>query len=130
MALKMASRLEAFFEEAVGDNLRSIVKYEPGKAEIVYMRDDVAKKYSDKGIANVIDDARMDAFAAPIYENNFSDDHGDLTCLVQCFENAVEMNFVLDKMAGAAVGLDIEALEETHGLVAEARQIVVEERNR
>lgn len=130
MALKIASRLEAYFEEAVGDNLRSIVKYEPESAEIVYIRDDVAETYSDEGIADAIDDARMDAFSAPLYEDSFSADHGELTCLVQYFENAVEMNFVLDGMAGTAVGLDIEACQESRDLVTEARQIVLEERGR
>lgn len=128
MAMKMASRLEEYFADEAGDNLRSIVKYDLDGAEIVYIRDDVAKQYPDEGVKRVIDEARMDSFAAPIYEDNFSEDHGELTCIVQCFENVIEMNFILDDMVGAAVGLDVEAMQASHGLVAEARRIVAEER--
>lgn len=70
----------------------------------------------------------MDSLTAPIYKNTFSEDHGELTCLVQCFENVIEMNFVLSDGVGAAVALDAEAMADSHGLVAEARQIVIEER--
>lgn len=62
---------------------------------------------------------------APIYENTFAADHGELTCLVKCFQTVVEMNFVLDEGVGAAVAIDEEALGETHDLVSEAREIVI-----
>lgn len=70
----------------------------------------------------------MDSLSAPIYKDTFSEDHGELTCMVQCFEIVIEMNFVLEDGVGAAVALDAEAFAETQGLVAEAREIVIEER--
>lgn len=128
MATRMASRLEDFFEQRTDGKLRSIVKYEEDSFEIVHLRDDVADQYTEEEIKDAIDDFRMDSLTAPIYKNTFSEDHGELTCLVQCFEDVIEMNFVLSDGVGAAVALDAEAMTDSHGLVAEARQIVIEER--
>lgn len=128
MASKMASRLESFFEERTDGNLRSIVKYQPDSFDIVFLRDDVADQYTESEVEDAIDDSRMESLTAPIYDDTFSADHGDLTCLVKCFEHVIEMNFVLDDGVGAAVALDEEAMADAHGLVAEARQIVLDER--
>ncbi|GAA0216639.1 hypothetical protein GCM10009000_034270 [Halobacterium noricense] len=124
----MATRLENFFEQRTDENLRSIVKYEEESYDIVYLRDDVAEQYTTEEIESAIDDSRMESLTAPIYEDTYSEDHGQLTCLVQCFENVIEMNFVLEDGVGAAVALDAEAMADAHGLVAEARAIVMEER--
>lgn len=128
MATRMVTRLEDFFKQRTDGKLRSIVKYEEDTCKIVHLRDDVAEQYTADELESAIDDSRMESLTAPIYENTFSEDHGQLTCLVQCFENVVEMNFVLKDGVGAAVALDAEAMVDAHGLVAEARQIVLEER--
>lgn len=128
MATKVTSRLEEFFKQRTDGSLRSIVKYEPDDFEIVHLRNDVAEQYTEREIDESVDDLRMESLSAPIYEDSFSEDHGELTCMVKCFENVVEMNFVLDDGVGAAVALDEEALSEAHGLVEEAREIVIDER--
>lgn len=128
MGTRMASRLKAFFQERAPGMLRSIVKYEHDSFETVFVRDDVAAQYSQEELKHAIDESRMDSLAAPIYEDTYSEDHGDLTCLVQCFENVIEMNFVLEDGVGAAVALDAAAFADAQGIVAEARQIVLEER--
>lgn len=128
MATRMATRLEDYFEQRTDGKLRSIVKYEESSYEIIHIRDDVAEQYTPDELESAIDESRMESLAAPIYENTFSEGHGQLTCLVQCFENVIEMNFVLNDGIGAAVALDAEAMGDAHGLVAEARQIVLEER--
>lgn len=128
MAARLASRLEEYFQERTNGNLRSIVIYEPDDSEIIYLRGDVADQYTKSELNEAVDDSRMESLSAPIYENLFSHDHGDITCLVKCFENVIEMNFVLADGKGTAVALDSEAMADAHGLVAEARQIVIEER--
>lgn len=128
MAMRMASRLETFFKDRAAGTLRSIVKYEHDSFDVVYLRDDVANRYSMTEIETAIDESRMDSLSVPIYEDTYADDHGEITCLVQCFEHVIEMNFVLKDGVGAAVALDVEAFADSHGLVAEAREIVIEER--
>lgn len=129
MATRMASRLEEYFTARVGENLRSIVTYEEDSFELEYLRDDVGDRYTDIEIDKAIDESRMESLSAPIYDGLYDDDHGDLTCMVKCYDHVIEMNFVLNDGVGAAVALDAEALSEAAGLVGEARQIVIEERN-
>lgn len=128
MAMRMVSRLEKFFTHRTGDALRSIITYKPKSSEIVFLRDDVANQYTRSELEHAIDDSRMESMTAPIYKNTFAADHGELTCMVKCFENVVEMNFVLEDGVGAAVALDEEALTESHGLMAEARELIIDER--
>ena len=46
MSMKMATRLEGFFQHQTDEALRSVVKYEPKSSEIVHLRDDVAEQYT------------------------------------------------------------------------------------
>lgn len=128
MASRLAGRLETFFQEESDGNLRSIIKYEMDDRELTYIRDDVAEQYSAEELEDAIDDSRMESLSAPMYEDIYSEGHGDITCLVKCFENVVEMNFVLDDGIGSVVALDVEALDGNYGLVSQARNIVEEER--
>ncbi|WP_232703552.1 hypothetical protein [Halobacterium wangiae] len=128
MAVQMASRLEEFFEEQTSGALRSIVKYDHEGMDIVYLRNDVAEQYSEAELLDAIDESRMQSLSTSLYERAYSEGHGELECIVNCFENVVEMNFALEDGIGAAVALDVEALDDDDGLVSEARDIVVEER--
>ena len=128
MATRMATRLEEFFDQRTDNHLRSIVKYEEKDHDIIYLRDDVADQYTESELEEAVDDSRMESLMAPIYDDIFTSEHGGLTCMVKCFKHAIEMNFVLSDGIGAAVALDATAMTEAHGLVAEAREIVMEER--
>lgn len=128
MSAQVASRLREFFEEHAEEELRSIVRYDLDDVEIKYIRDDVADKYSETELAKAVDESRLDSLHAPLYEHVFSKDHGELQCMVTCFENVIEMNFAVADGVGAAVALDARAMDDAHGLVSEAREIVVEER--
>lgn len=128
MPSRVVSRLREFFEAETTDELRSIVRYDGGDADVEYLRDGVATEYSEEELAAAIDESRMESLYTPIYERAFADDHGDLQCMVMCFENVVEMNFVVGDGVGVAVALDAEAMDEAHGFVSRARNVVLEER--
>lgn len=121
-------RLEAFFKDEVGEHLRSIIKYEVDTKELTYIRDDIAELYSTEEIESAVDSSRMESLSVPMNESIYSGDHGDVLCLVTCFEQVIEMNFVLDDGLGSVVALDIEALDGSYGLISQARTIVEEER--
>lgn len=125
MAMRVASELKELFGQQSDGNLRSVIKYEEQSSDIVYIRDDVAEQYDERELEAAIADSRMESLTAPMYNESFSDDHGDLSCIVQCFENVIEMNFVIADGEGVAVALNADAMAETHGLVAEAREIVL-----
>lgn len=121
---KLASRLESYFKHETDGSLRSIVKYEEGDFSTVYLRDDVADQYTSEEAARAIDDSRLESISAPVYQDLFSENHGELTCMVKCFENVIEMNFVLGDGVGTAVALDATAFSEAQNLVGEARNLI------
>lgn len=54
----MASRLEDIFEQRTDGKLRSIVKYDGDRFEIVHLCDDVANQHTEEEIEDAIDDSR------------------------------------------------------------------------
>jgi len=128
MAASVTSRLREFFEEQTDGELRSVIRYDTDSVEVEYVRDDVAAQYSEDGLRKAIDESRLDSLHAPLYEHSFSKDHGDLQCMITCFENVIEMNFAVDDGVGAAVAIDADAMNDAHGVISRARNIVLEER--
>lgn len=128
MAYKMASRLETFLKVRTDDSLRSIIIYERDDYEIEFIRSDVAAQYSEDEIEEAIDESRFESLTGPNYTDIFSDDHGELLCLSTCYEHVIELNFVLSDGVGAAIAIDAEAMDEAKGLVADARDIVIDSR--
>lgn len=127
MSVQVASRLKEFLEEHMDEELRSIVRYNLDEVNVEYIRDDVADKYTEEELTKAIDESRLDSLHAPLYEHSFSKDHGDLQCMVTCFEHVIEMNFAIDDGVGVAVAIDAEAMDDAHGLISEARNIALEE---
>jgi hypothetical protein len=130
MAAETIPRFRELFEDHAGEHLRSIVRYECDDYEVVSLREDVAVQYNDRELYEAVDQNRLDSLAPPVYEETFADDHGDMTCLIECFENVVDMNFILDDGIGVIVTLDAEAMAESHGLIATAHEILVAEHER
>jgi len=130
MAAETIPRFQQFFEEHAGEHLRGIVRYRPDGYEVIYLREDVAAQCDGQELYEALDQNRLDSLAPPVYEDAFADDHGDMTCLVQCFENVVDMNFVLDDGIGVIVTLDAAAMAEAHEIIAEAHEILAAEHRR
>ena len=127
MSVQVASQLKEFFEEHMDGELRSIVRYDLDEVDVEHIRDDVTDQYTEEELTKAIDESRLDSLHAPLYEHSFSKDHGDLQCMITCFEHVIEMNFAIDDGVGVAVAIDAEAMDEAHGLISEARNIVLEE---
>jgi hypothetical protein len=127
MVAQTVPPFQNFFEEQVGDHLRSIVRYEHDEFEVMYLRDDVAAQYDDRELYDAIDQCRLDSLTPPVYEDAFSEDHQEMTCLVQCFEDTIDMNFIVEDGVGVIVGLDSEAMSDTHSLITEAYSTIASE---
>jgi hypothetical protein len=119
-----------FFEEHAGEYLRSIVWYGHNDYEVLYLRDDVAAQYDDQELYEAIDLNRLDSLTSSVYEDAFADDHGEMRCLLQCFENAIDMNFILDDGIGVIVTLNAAAMAESHGLITKAHDLLDAEHER
>ena len=126
MVSGVGEQLETFFSDRVDDELRSVVAYTATRHDIVHVRDDVAAKYTDEQIGLAVDDARLESIGAPVYSSLYSEDHGELTCNVKCYEAVVELNFILDQGTGVAVAMEIEALGEATELVKTARDHAID----
>jgi hypothetical protein len=128
MQSAVVASLEAFFEERAGEDLRSIITYDGDGHELIFLRDDVAAQYTDDELCEAIDGSRLESLYSPIYEDVYADDHGELQCLIQCFDDVIEINFALGDGEGAAVAIDAAAMEDAHGIVADARSLIARER--
>lgn len=128
MVDRVASDIEERLDDRTNGGLRSIVAYEREESDVVYLRDDVAAQYTEDEFADAIDGSRLDSLYAPMYEKAFSDGHGDLVCMVQAFENVVEVNVALDDGVGVAVALDGDATDDIQGIVSDVRSAVLAER--
>lgn len=104
MAQRDPDQLTEFLQAEVGDELRSVIHYDENTFELVYARDDVAEQYTESDLENVRQDLGVASFGKPVLEDLYV--HGDLQCTVHCFENAIEMMFLVSETEGIAVGLD------------------------
>lgn len=98
--------LTEFLREYVGDHLRSVIHYDEEQSEVLFVREDVADKYTADEIDQVVRDVRLEAVEKPHQESLYA--HGPLNVTVRCFEDAVEMHFPHDETSGTAVALDGE----------------------
>lgn len=98
--------LTAFLEDRVGERLRSVAYYHEDGYELAYVRDDVAEEYTEAEIDDIFQGIRLEGFANSLEEEQYP--HGDLSCVVRCFENAIEMHFPIDEGTGIAVAMEGE----------------------
>jgi hypothetical protein len=119
MAQSAADALHEFLDGEVGDLLRMIARYDRSGHEVTYLRDDVTH---DVDVA--VEDHRLEALSTDHFRRLFGPGHGELTCIVKCFEDAVEMNFPLSKTRGVGVSLDAEAMAESKLFVGACRDVI------
>ena len=102
-----AEQFVRFFEEKFGDSLRSVIQYQGDRYELLHLREDVRREYTDGEIDVVARDLEMESMGKLVEELRFT--HGELRCRVSCFANGIEMNFAFGGGEGVAVGLDANA---------------------
>ena len=102
-----AKALATFVEERVESHLRSVVWYDQGDFEILYGRADVLSRYSTAEIEEVIAELALESREKPLKEQLYT--HGSLNCTIQCYEDGIEMHFVIGEGEGVAIGLDEDA---------------------
>lgn len=128
MQSAVVASLESFFKERAGEDLRSIITYDGDGHELVFLRDDVTAKYTDDELCEAIDGSRLESLYSPIYEDVYADDHGELQCLIQCFDDVIEINFALGDGEGVAVAIDANAMADAYGIFADARSLIARKR--
>lgn len=106
-----------FLREQVGDELRSVIWHDPGDFEVVYAREDVLATYSAEEIEDVVDELLMTSFSKSVKERVYS--HGGLECLIEYYEDGIELHVILEGGEGIAVGFDRQAVATRDSFVGE-----------
>jgi len=117
-----AERLTQFLLDEVGDQLRSVIYHRGRDHDVTYVRDDVAARYTDEEVAQVVEDLVFDTLDKHHQEGMYV--HGDLVCNVRCFEEAVEIHLVLDEHRGIAISLEPTVLLEHQSFVGRCMEAV------
>jgi hypothetical protein len=99
-----AERLARFLQEELGDDLRSVIWYADGESEVVHAREDVRARYRAEDVDDVVRDLALESLHKPTKEGLYT--HGELRCVVECYDDGVEMHFVHDDGEGIAVGVE------------------------
>lgn len=89
-------------------HLRSVVGYTLEDYTIHYMREDVESQYDNTEIETAIDELRYESLNRHHINSVFSTVHGEQRCRVTIFENAIELNFIVDDGRGVEVAFDLE----------------------
>jgi hypothetical protein len=117
MSVTSAESLTEFLKERVDDHLRSVIYYDDDGGDVLYVRDDVADEYTERDVAEVVRDVRLEAVEKPHQEDLYA--HGSLNYTVRSFEDAVEMHFLHDETSGTAVALDGEVFASHDTFIGE-----------
>jgi hypothetical protein len=112
MSLDEEDRFVAFLTDTFGASLRSVLRYEHGDHELVYLREDLDTLYDEDDVEEVIDYLVHESLGREATERRYP--HGDLKCEIEVYEEATELNFVFGRGRGVAVGVD------STGLVAQS----------
>ncbi len=117
-----AQTLVERLKSRVGDDLRSVARYDESGYELVYLRDDVAEQYDDERLDDIFENLRMEAILMTDDEQRY--DHGPLDCVIRSFDRAVEMHFALSRSEGVAISLDAGAMMRARSFTGELLRVV------
>lgn len=120
MAPAGAKALADYLEGELGDDLRSVVRYDRDDHEVVYVREDIERQYSADDVRRVVRDLELESIGKELQEELYV--HGDLTCTVRCFEGGVELHFVEAEGVGVAVALEPAAMVSQKTFLAECME--------
>ncbi len=105
-----------FVLDRAGGHVRSVLTYDDTSLEVQFLRDDVADTYSAREIETVAEALRREGQTAGRQEHLYA--HGQLNCIVRCFDGGLEMHFPHgEDDGGIAVALEPEAAANLYGFV-------------
>lgn len=119
----MADRYEQlvnFLQDRAGPALRVVFQYDSAgeEYEILYIRKDIEKKYSETELRDHFDTFRRDAHLAGIQETKLGT--GDHHCSIRLFDETLIFNFTLGSRYNTIISLDPTVGRDLLGFVTEA----------
>lgn len=113
-----ADRVREQLEYRFSDDLRSVGYYDEGDSEHIFIRDNIEKQYDKSDIDNVFRDARLEAIDQDHQESLYI--HGDLQCVLRCFEKAIELHLIKDQRKGIIAAIEAGAIDDLQGTIQSA----------
>jgi hypothetical protein len=107
MADEERSEIVRFLKQRAGDNLRGVAHYHEDGYELLYVRDDVARRYDDDRFAELFSTIREEMSERAQQESVY--ELGRLHCTVRLFDEGIVLNFSQGDRLGTSVSLDPEA---------------------
>lgn len=115
MSKDSAKELVTFVQHRAGNLVRSVAYFDEDTRAVLYARDDVADQYSDDETDVVFNDLSFDALGKAYTEQLYP--HGELNCIVRCFEDGIELHFPHGATSGTAIALEPHAVTDLEGLI-------------
>lgn len=115
MSRSSATDLVPFLKEEAGEYLRSVVHYCGKDREILYLKEEIEEQYTEDDLEDIFESLFFEAFGRGYQEEMYV--HGQLNCVVRCFDEAVELHFPHGETTGTAVALEPAATADLEGLV-------------
>lgn len=121
-----ADRVREQLEYRFGEDLRSVGYHKGDKNDHVYIREDIENKYDESDLKRVFQTARFEAIDQDHQESLFV--HGELQCVLRCFEKAVELHLIKSEREGVVAAVEAGAIDDLQGTI-EAAVAAIEETN-
>ena len=99
--------LVAFLKQRAGDALRGVAHYYEDGYELLYVRDDVAHRYTDDHFEQLFGTIREEMSEQTVQESAYN--LGTLHCTMRLFDDGIVLNFSQGERVGTSVSLDPEA---------------------
>ena len=119
---QQTEELTTLIQEKAGKYLRTVINYNYGYFDIIYIRDDIKELYDDDQIEGIVRELGVESIEKSIKEGLYS--HGDLRSTIMWFEDGIELYIHTGKNKGFAVGLDAEAFAGAGPFADELHEVV------
>lgn len=113
-------RLVNYLQDRAGPALRVVFRYDSDgeEYEILYIREEIEKKYSEAELRDHFDTFRRDAHLANVQETKLGT--GDHHCSIRIFDETLIFNFTLGSRYNTIISLDPTVGRDLLGFVTEA----------
>lgn len=100
-------QLVDFLKKEVGDRLRAVGRYNKEGYDAMYIREDVAKEFSQQDIEEIHHEMVLKGLGNQHIEALFNDEN--LACSIYQFETSVRLHFVTEDYRGYYVSFDYDS---------------------
>lgn len=111
-----------YLQDAVGDSLRAVGRYDQEGYDVLYIREDVAQEYSSADIEQIHHEMVLKGLGNQHIESLFKQEA--LSCSIYQFEDTARLHFVHQDYRGFYVSIDLDDDVNPSKIAAKCQDIV------